>query len=223
MPPSLPPPVPSVPPRRSAPGPSSPRTSMRLRVARVVVFVLALMPLARAIGHVAGGLEVNPVEFVLHSTGTWALSFLLITLTVTPLRRLTGWNVLVRFRRMLGLYAFFYACLHLLTYAGLDQGFDVHRIAHDVVKRPFITVGFAAFVLLVPLAITSTQGWVRRLKRHWTVLHRLIYPIALLGVLHYWWLVKRDHTAPLLFGAVLLVLLAMRPVLRWRARTKPVA
>lgn len=210
-------------PRPSSPGPSrAVPTPSRVRMVKAGVFVLALVPLLRAVVHVARGLEVNPVEFVLHSTGTWALSFLLITLTITPLRRLTGWNDLVRGRRMLGLFAFFYACLHLLTYLGLDQNFDVHHIAHDVVKRPFITVGFTAFVLLIPLAVTSTQGWVRRLKRRWSTLHRLIYPIAALGVLHYWWLVKRDHTTPLLFGLALLVLLGARVLLRWQAARRPV-
>lgn len=194
---------------------SSPVSPARRRLAKVWLFGLSLAPLVRAVLLVALGQEVNPVEFVQHSTGDWALGFLLITLSITPLRRLTGWNGLVRGRRMLGLFAFFYASLHLLIYLALDQGLEVRRIAHDVVKRPFITVGFLAFVLMVPLAITSTQGWVRRLKRRWTALHRLIYPIAGLAVLHYWWLVKRDHTGPLLFGAALVLLLGSRPWLRW--------
>ena len=152
----------------------------------------------------------NPIEFITRSTGTWTLVGLLITLSVTPLRRLTGRADLIRLRRMLGLFAFFYACLHFTTYIWLDQFFEPAAIAKDIVKRPFITVGFTAFVLLIPLAATSTNAMMRRLGRRWQQLHRLIYPIALLGVVHYLWLVKKDLTEPLIYGAVLAVLLAMR-------------
>ena len=175
------------------------------------LFAVCLLPLARlfALG-ASGGLGANPIEFVTHSTGTWTLVGLLVTLAVTPLRRLTGRAELIRYRRMLGLFAFFYACLHFITYIWLDQFFDLAGIGKDIVKRPFITVGFAAFVLLIPLAATSNHAMMRRLGRHWQQLHRLIYPIAVLGVIHYVWLVKKDVTQPLLFGAVLALLLAMR-------------
>ena len=177
-------------------------------------FWLALscvLPLLRlgALG-VSGGLGANPIEFITRSTGTWTLVGLLVTLSVTPLRRLTGRADLVRFRRMLGLFAFFYACLHFVTYIWLDQFFDPAAIARDIVKRPFITVGFTAFVLLIPLAVTSTHAMMHRLGRRWQLLHRLIYPIAMLGVTHFLWLVKKDLTEPLIFGAVLALLLVLR-------------
>lgn len=157
-----------------------------------------------------GGLGANPIEFITHSTGTWTLVGLLVTLSVTPLRRLTGRADLIRYRRMLGLFAFFYAMLHFMTYLWLDQFFDLAGIAKDIVKRPFITVGFAACALLIPLAATSTHAMMRRLGRRWQQLHRLVYLIASLGVIHYLWLVKKDLTQPLIFGAVLVLLLAMR-------------
>lgn len=185
---------------------------------KAVLFVLCLVPLARAIWIVASGGAVNPIEFITRSTGTWTLSFLLITLAMTPLRRLSGRPEPLRLRRMLGLYAFFYACLHFTTYVWLDQFFDLAAIVRDIAKRPFVTVGFAAFVLLIPLAATSTDRMMRRLKRNWGRLHRLIYPIAVLGVLHYWWLVKKDLTQPALFAAALAVLLGLR--LWWRRRPR---
>ena len=193
-------------PYRYAPSPAA------LARIRAVAFVVALAPLAPLVGAAfTGGLGVNPVEFVTRSTGTWTLSFLLVTLAVTPLRRITGWNWLIRLRRMLGLFAFFYACLHFTTYVWLDQFFDAAAIARDIVKRPFITVGFAAFVLLVPLAVTSANAMVRRLGgKAWQRLHYLIYLIATLGVVHYWWLVKKDVTQPMLFAFALAVLLAYR-------------
>lgn len=192
------------------------------------LFLFCLVPLARCGWIVGSGLAVNPVEFITHSTGTWTLSLLLITLAVTPLRRLSGWNPLIRLRRMLGLFAFFYACLHFLTYLWLDQFFDWRHIAHDIGKRPFVTVGFAAFVLLFPLALTSTDRMLKRLKKNWGRLHRLVYPIAVLGVVHYWWLVKKDVTQPLLYAAALTLLLGLRvwwwqksgkaPAWRWPGR-----
>jgi len=182
-----------------------------MRIGKPLLFLVCLLPLMRlAWLALAGGLGANPIEFITRSTGTWTLVGLLLTLGVTPLRRLTGRNELIRYRRMLGLFAFFYACLHFTTYFWLDQFFDPASIARDIVKRPFITVGFAAFLLLLPLAATSTQGMMRRLGRNWQRLHRLIYPVALLGVVHYLWLVKKDLTEPLVFGAVLVLLLALR-------------
>ena len=185
---------------------------------RATVFALALLPLAR-LGLLAwlGKLTANPIEFITRSTGTWTLSFLLITLAVTPLRRLLDWPWLLRLRRMLGLFAFFYACLHFTIYLWLDQFFDAGASAKDIVKRPFITVGFAAFVLLVPLAVTSTNAMVRRLgARAWQRLHYAVYAIATLGVVHYWWLVKKDVRQPLYFATALALLLGYRIVRRLR-------
>ena len=181
------------------------------QVGKSLLFLVCLLPLLRLVGlAMTNGLGANPIEFITRSTGTWTLVGLLLTLSLTPLRRLTGWSELIRYRRMLGLFAFFYACLHFITYIWLDQFFDPASIARDIVKRPFITVGFAAFVMLLPLALTSTRGMIRRLGRNWKRLHRLIYLIALLGVLHYLWLVKKDVTQPLIYAAVLLILLALR-------------
>ena len=164
-----------------------------------------------ALGAWRGWLGANPIEAITRSTGVWTLRFMVITLAVTPLRWATGWNDLVRFRRTLGLVAFFYGTLHLLTYLWLDQFFDWGSIAKDVVKRPFITAGFSAYVLLVPLAITSTAGMIRRLGgRAWRRLHRLAYVAAALGVVHYWWLVKLDTRPPRNYGIVLAVLLSVR-------------
>ena len=189
-----------------------------------LVFLAALVPLARIIYAIALdpiSLGANPAESILHMTGDWVIYFLLITLAVTPLRKLTGWNDLIKFRRMLGLFAFFYACIHFLSYIGFDRLFDLSDMAREIVKRPFILVGFAAFVLLVPLAITSTRGWVLRLGgARWSALHKVIYPIAILGVVHYWWLVKRDITWPLVFAVVLAGLLAYRIVKRGVKRNR---
>ena len=180
------------------------------------LFVLALLPLARLVWlGFTGGLGANPIEFITHSTGTWTLVGLLATLSVTPLRKLSGWNWLLRLRRMLGLFAFFYASLHFTTYIWLDQFFDLHAVFKDVIKRPFITVGFLAFVLLIPLAVTSTNAMVKRLGgKSWQRLHRLVYAIAILGVLHYWWLVKKDLTQPLIYALILAALLAYRVLLK---------
>jgi len=177
------------------------------------VFVLCLVPLAMLVGWgLRGELGANPIEEITHQTGDWALRLLLVTLAVTPLRRLTGWTQPMRVRRMLGLFAFFYACLHLLTYLWLDQFFDWGEILKDIVKRPFITVGFAAFVLLVPLAVTSTRGMMRRLGRRWQALHRAVYLVGVLAVVHYWWLVKADVRDPFFYAAILAVLLGYRLV-----------
>lgn len=183
---------------------------------KALLFVLCLLPLAVSLWQALSGQAVNPVETLTRDSGSWALNLLLAGLAITPLRRLGAPGWLLRLRRMLGLYAFFYASIHLLIYLWLDQLFDWPAIVHDIIKRPFITVGMAAFALLLPLAITSTDGWLRRLKRRWGQLHRLVYPLAVLAVVHYLWLVKRDLTEPLLYAAVLAVLLGLR--LWWRLR-----
>ena len=169
---------------------------------------------------VADNLGANPVEFVTRSTGTWTLVMLCVTLTITPLRRITGWNALIRLRRMLGLFAFFYGCLHFTTYIWLDQFFDWLAIVADVIKRPFITAGFAAFLLMTPLAATSTNAMVRRLGRRWSELHRLVYAVAMLGVLHFWWhkSAKNDLGEPLVYAAVVALLLGWRVWARLRER-----
>lgn len=194
-------------------------TTRTLTYIKTTLFLACLLPLARAAYIVLGGMAVNPIEFITRSTGTWTLVMLLAGLAITPLRRLSGANWLIKLRRMLGLFAFFYACLHFTTYIWLDQFFDLSAVLHDIAKRPFITVGFAAFVLLIPLAATSTDAMLRRLKRNWGRLHRLVYPIAALGVLHYLWLVKRDLSQPLLYAAVLAVLLGLRLWWRYRPRS----
>lgn len=181
------------------------------RAARVLVFAAALVPLALLVRDaLTGGLGANPVEEITHRTGWWALALLMATLAVTPVRRLTGWNRLAGYRRMVGLFAFFYATLHVLTYFGLDQLFAMEYLVEDVIERPYITVGFTAWLLLVPLALTSTRGWIRRLGRRWQKLHRLVYVAAALGVLHFLWLVKADTREPLIFGAILVLLLGAR-------------
>ena len=178
---------------------------------RFALFASALIPAAVLAARAAGGdLGANPIESITHFTGDWTLNFLLITLAVTPLRRLTGWNRLVRYRRMLGLFTFFYACLHFLTWLVLDQFFDFEAMLRDIAKRPYITVGFTAFVLLIPLAATSTRGMVQRLGVYWRRLHSCIYVIGILGVLHYLWLVKADIRTPLIYGAILFLLLLLR-------------
>jgi sulfoxide reductase heme-binding subunit YedZ len=183
-----------------------------IRWFKPVVFLACLIPLA-LLGWKAysGALGANPIEVITHATGDWILRFLLITLAITPIRKLTGQLWLIRYRRMFGLFAFFYATLHFLTYIWLDKFFDLHEMLHDIAKRKFITVGFTGFVLLIPLALTSTKGWIRRLGgKRWQALHRLIYFSAIAGVIHYWWLVKADIREPLKYGAILAVLLGYR-------------
>ncbi len=169
-----------------------------------------------------GGLSANPIDDITDISGTWTLRFLLLGLAITPLRRLTGWSGLVRYRRMIGLIAFAYVCLHFATYLVFDQFFDLAAIWDDVAKRRYITAGFAAFVLLIPLAVTSTTGWIRRLGgKRWAQLHRLVYVAAVLGVVHFLWLVKgNDLREPLTYAAILAVLLGMRLPFWWR-RTRP--
>ena len=183
-----------------------------MRRLKPVVFAACLIPLGLLVWRgLSGGLTANPIEFVTHRTGDWALRLLLITLAVTPLRRLTGWNGLVRLRRMLGLFAFFYASLHVATYVVLDHFFAFDSMLEDLTERRFVTAGFTGFVLMIPLALTSTQAMVRRLGgRRWRALHRLAYVSACAGVVHYAWLVKADLRAPLLYGAFLALLLAAR-------------
>lgn len=192
------------------------------RVTRLLVFPAALTPLAwLMVRGLDGGLGANPIETVTHETGIWALRFLVITLAVSPLRRLSGWSAIIGLRRMLGLFAFFYAALHFGTYVVLDQFFDLDAIVADVVDRPYITVGFSAFVLLIPLALTSTRKTIRRLGgKRWRWLHRLIYPCAILAATHYLWLVKADIRSPVAYGSVLAVLLGFRAWHALAARTR---
>jgi len=190
------------------------------RWSKVFVFAMALMPLFRlAERALHGQLTANPVEFLQHFTGDWTLTFLIFTLAISPVRRLLHIPELIRFRRMLGLFAFFYACLHFLVYLGPDQAFNFAGMWKDVLKRRFVAVGFSAFVLLVPLAITSTSGWIRRLGgRRWQMLHRAIYLAVICGVIHYYWLVKSDVRNPLIYAAVVAILLSWRVVLWLRNR-----
>jgi methionine sulfoxide reductase heme-binding subunit len=184
---------------------------LKLKLLKVAVFFAALIPLARlAWKGYQQMLGANPIEVITHATGDWTLIFLMLTLSITPLRKLTGQPWLIRFRRMLGLFAFFYASLHFTTYIWLDKFFDVHEMVKDIGKRRFITVGFTAFVLLIPLAATSTAGMIRRLGKRWQMLHRLIYVSAIAGVIHYWWLVKADVRKPEYYAIVLILLLGYR-------------
>jgi len=199
---------------------------VKLRLTKIAIFLAALVPLAR-LGWKAvhGGLGANPIEFITHSTGDWTLILVLTTLSITPLRRLTRQYWLIGVRRMVGLFAFFYGTLHFLTFIWLDKFFDVHEMLKDIAKRPFITVGFSAFVLMIPLALTSTTASIRRLGgKNWQRLHRLIYLTGILGVVHYLWLVKADRRKPLEYGAVLVILLLYR-VVAWglERRSEPAA
>ena len=193
-----------------------------IRWIKLVLFIGSLIPLGLLLWKFFGahpsdmstwgaGLGANPIEAITHTTGDWTLRFLLASLAITPARKLLHLPSLIKFRRMLGLFAFFYACLHFTTYIWLDKFFNLHEMLADVAKRKFITVGFTAFVLLIPLAVTSTAGWIRRLGgKRWQALHRLIYFSAIAGVIHYLWLVKADIRKPLEYGAVLAVLLGYR-------------
>ncbi len=189
---------------------------------KVLVFLLCLVPLIWLLYDLFfGRLSANPINDITQRTGIWTLRLLMLTLTVTPMRRLTGWSSLVRFRRMLGLFAFFYATLHFLTYLVIDQFFDWDQIVKDVAKRPFITVGFTTFVLLIPLALTSTKKMIRRLGgKRWQRLHRLVYVAGIGGVIHYLWLVKADTSRPLGYGALLALLLGFRVWVSLRQRWK---
>ena len=187
--------------------------AQRIRLfGKPVVFAACLVPLAKIVADIfLGGLSANPIEDITHRTGDWTLILLLVTLSVTPLRAITGWGVVVRFRRMLGLFAYFYGVLHFSVLIVFDHLFDIAAILEDIIQRPYITVGFTSLVLLTPLAITSTNGWVKRLGgRRWNKLHRLIYVSAAGGVLHYLWLVKADVRRPTIFAVLLILLLATR-------------
>jgi sulfoxide reductase heme-binding subunit YedZ len=213
-------------------------TSRSISYLKVLVFVAALGPAGWLVwALVTGTLSANPLSDVTNETGVWTLRFLCITLAITPLRRLTKWNEIIRFRRMIGLFAFFYGSLHLLTYVILDRfaGLDFPdgivalstvknlavSVGQDIYKRPFITIGFTAFVLMLPLAITSTKGWIRRMGRNWQRLHRLVYASAVAGVVHYWWLVKADVTRPETYALVVGLLLAFRIWWTWGRASSP--
>ena len=184
---------------------------------KAALFLASLIPFIRLIWYgYSSQLGANPIEFITRSLGTWTLVFILITLTITPLRKLSGWSWLIKLRRMAGLFAFFYALLHFITYIWLDQFFDLNSIYKDVIKRPFITIGFTAFILLIPLALTSTNAMMKKLGgKRWQLLHRFIYLTAIFAVVHYWWLVKKDITQPLIYAAILAILLGYRVWIRW--------
>lgn len=188
---------------------------MRVRVWKPVIFAACCVPAAILVWQgFHNSLGPNPVETITHGTGDWTIRLLLLTLAITPARKLLGRPELIKFRRMLGLFAFFYATLHFLTWSFLDKMFDLREMLADVFKRPFITAGALAFTCLIPLAITSTKGWIRRLGgKRWQALHRLIYISALAGVIHYYWLVKSDVRLPLMYGAILLLLMVARAAL----------
>ncbi|MDH3589476.1 MAG: sulfoxide reductase heme-binding subunit YedZ [Gammaproteobacteria bacterium] len=198
-----------------------------MRLLKTLVFVVALLPAAKLVlasFAIAGlSLGANPVEELLHEAGEWGLRFLLITLAVTPLRRLTGMNWLIRFRRMLGLFAYFYLVAHFLIYALLDQRLALGPIIEDIIERPYITLGITALTLLTPLALTSTNAMMRRLGSRWQRLHRLIYPAAILGVWHFWWQVKEDIREPLIYAAILAALLGIRVWHRQKGQNRRVA
>jgi methionine sulfoxide reductase heme-binding subunit len=186
---------------------------------KVAVFAAALLPAAALVhGFFTNNLTANPGEYITNQTGTWTLAFLMISLAVTPVRRLTGWHPLVKFRRMLGLFAFFYATLHVLTWVVFISFFDIGVMVEDVVRRPFITVGMAAYVILLALALTSNVFSIRRLGRRWQTLHRFVYVAAIAGVVHFWWLVKADTSAPQRWALVLALLLGFRVWWMLRAR-----
>ncbi|CAK0738759.1 Protein-methionine-sulfoxide reductase heme-binding subunit MsrQ [Gammaproteobacteria bacterium] len=191
-----------------------------IRAFKVTIFLLSLLPFAGlCLDAAMDALGANPIEKITHTTGWWTLTFLMIVLTVTPLRKLSDWPWLMRFRRMLGLFAFFYGCLHFLTYLVLDQFFDWNTIVPDITKRPYITVGFLALVLMTVLAVTSNNAIIRHLGgKAWHRLHKLVYVIAVAGVVHFWWLVKKDISEPATFAVVLAILLGFRVV--WTLREK---
>jgi methionine sulfoxide reductase heme-binding subunit len=191
----------------------------RTNVFKTVLFVTALVPAAMLVaGLFTDDLGANPIEYITHQTGWFALAFLMASLAITPLRRLTKWHEAIRLRRMLGLFAFFYATLHLLTWFVFDHTFDFMSMAEDVLKRPYITVGMAAFLMMLPLALTSNTAMIRRLGRRWQLLHRLAYGAALAGVVHFWWLVKADIREPQRWAVVLSLLLGLRAWWIFKAR-----
>jgi sulfoxide reductase heme-binding subunit YedZ len=184
-----------------------------------ILFLICLIPFGQlAYGAYIDDLSANPIEFITRFTGSWALIILIASLAVTPVRRITGWNELIKFRRMLGLFAFFYALMHFSTYLVLDHFFDFRAIGKDILKRPYVTAGFTAFVLMVPLAVTSTATMIRRLGKRWQQLHRLVYIAAIAGVIHFYWLVKADISRPAQYGGVLVLLLGYRLAVKLRPR-----
>lgn len=191
-------------------------TDWARRVIKPAVFLACLIPFARLVyGALWGDLGANPVETITNTTGIWTLRLIVLTLAITPARWLTKWNTIIKFRRMVGLFAFFYGTLHFSTYFILDRSLRFDELWEDVMKRPYITMGFSAFVLMIPLALTSTSGWIRRLGgRRWNLLHRLIYVSAILAVIHYWWKVKLDTTNPRYYALIVGALLGVRI---WRA------
>ena len=188
------------------------------------LILLGMLPLVRlVVGFFTDQLGANPIELITRSTGTWTLVGLAVTLSITPLRKLLNWPWLVRLRRTAGLLAFFYVCLHFTTYIWFDRFFDVEDIIKDVIKRPFITVGFAAFLLFIPLAVTSNNAIIKKLgAKLWQRIHYLVYVIAILGVVHYWWLVKKDLTQPIIYACVFTVLLGLRIMWKLRGATSSV-
>ena len=199
-------------------------TAAHSKRVKLVIFLLALLPLLRLIERgVHDNLSANPLEFITRATGDWAMYFLCLTLLITPLRRLTQMSWLLRLRRLLGLYVFFYAVLHFLCFIWFDHFFDLEEIGKDILKRPFIAVGFTALVLLVPLVVTSTDRMMRQLGRWWGRLHRLIYVVALLAVLHFWWMKsgKNNLQEPMIIALVMILLLGSRLVFLWRSRRTP--
>ena len=199
-------------------------TKQQIIYIKVVVWILALLPLARLVWlGFNDDLSANPIEFVEHSTGTWALVALLVTLAMTPIRLLTGQVWQIQLRRMLGLFMFFYACLHIITYVWLDFAFIWEDITKDIIKHPRILVGFAAFVLTIPLAATSNSYMIKRLKTNWKKLHKMVYLIAILVVMHYLLLVKKDVTEPLYYAAVLIILLGIRVYFKYKPKISKTA
>jgi sulfoxide reductase heme-binding subunit YedZ len=185
---------------------------------KIAVFVACLFPFGQLLYYgFTDSLTANPIEYITRFTGSWALIILLASLSITPLRKITGWNDFIKLRRMLGLFAFSYALLHFATYMVLDLFFDFAAIAKDIFKRPYITVGFTAFALLIPLAVTSTSGMIRRLGKRWQQLHRLVYVAAIAGIIHFYWLVKADIRRPVMYGSVLALLLGYRLLSKWRS------
>lgn len=196
----------------------------QMLVIKFIVFTLCLTPLLRLVWlGVHDDLSANPVEFVEHSTGFWSLFLLLSSLGLTPIRLITRCAWPIQLRRMLGLFMFFYACLHLSTYLWLDYSFNWADIISDIVKHPYVLIGSSAFILAIPLALTSSHAMMRHLGRHWLQLHRLVYLIAILGVIHFWWLVKKDIREPILFASVLFILLAIRVYYRVLAKQRRLA
>lgn len=189
---------------------------MTLPLLKPAVFAVCLIPLSQlAYRAYSEDLGANPIDTITRFTGSWSLIFLLTSLAVTPLRRISKWNELIKFRRMLGLFAFFYALLHFSTFVGLDHFFNFQAIGKDILKRPYVTAGFTAFVIMIPLALTSSAAMIRRLGKRWQQLHRLVYVAAIAGVIHFYWLVKSDIRRPAQYGAVLAVLLGYRLVVKW--------